>query len=127
MPEDLTKHTTAQVVAVLSKHHDWTAKAPNTDEFFPCSASTDGIHIEFITDYPKDDGYDRNGAAPNRSDWTIRRADGSIVERRPRRKRVVVGKVKYSSAPMVNNWWIEKQGFDNLDKSKTYELVAVEE
>jgi hypothetical protein len=125
MTQDLTKHTTAQVVAALSRHHDWTAEAPHSHEWIEMGARFTCDRVSFNCKEPGSYIL-RSSGAVIRHDWTIRRADGLIVERKPRRKRVVVGKVKYSSAPMVHNWWIEKQGFDNLDKSKTYKLVAVE-
>jgi len=62
---------TWQVIRFLSKRSELTAEAPDTDDLFPCTASTDGIHIEFITHFPKDDDGDSSGSPPIRNDWTV--------------------------------------------------------
>ena len=112
------KYTTAQAVSIISRNHDFKAKAPDTKDKLPetIEYTEDGFLFKFLDS----DGYwvtNNTSVAPDRDDWEIIK---------PKRKCVVVGIVKYSSAPMVNNWWIEKQNFDALDKSKTYKLVAVE-
>jgi hypothetical protein len=89
---DLTKHTTAQVVAALSKHHDWTAEAPKTDELTAVKCNGDGMHVLF--EYQLCGEWTTDRAPDVRSDWTIERADGSIVERKPRRRRVMIGNAK---------------------------------
>ena len=62
-------NTTHEVVEVLSRRTNWMFFAPNTDNFFPCTASTDGIHISFVTHYPTEDGGSKDGSPPIRCDW----------------------------------------------------------
>ncbi len=52
----------------LAKHSKHRAFAPDSNEFFPCLAWSDGVHVEFITEYP--DGKVA-GAMPVRKDWTV--------------------------------------------------------
>jgi hypothetical protein len=113
--KDLTKHTTAQVVAALSKHHDWTAEAPRSDEITNVRCSCDGLHVIF--EYTLCGEWSLDNAPDIREDWTIKRADGSIVERKPKRKRVKIGYVKSN----VLVWNSRK-----TDATESYDIYAVE-
>jgi len=70
------KLETWQVLRFLQRNSECTAEAPDTDYFFPCDASSDEIHTEFVTHFP---GGDSSVSPPNRSDWTILR-DGKPIQ-----------------------------------------------
>jgi hypothetical protein len=128
MNQDLTKHTTAQVVAALSKYHDWTAEAPQIGLLAEQKAHTeDGGRWGFsIVFQDRLHTWELSQRFVERPDWTIRRADGSIVERRPKRKRVKCG---ITSIIKPGFWGFSKpykKGFGNLDPSKSYTMICIE-
>jgi hypothetical protein len=118
---DLTKHTTAQVVAALSKHHDWTAEAPLTDCWIHMRARVlrASVRFEFFG------AGIRVNNAPFRDDWTIRRADGSIVKRKPRRERVRLGPITRKRSN--DTWGAGKlRGYCRALPDGNYDIYAVE-
>lgn len=64
----------------LEKHQNHTAKASNTNEFCPSEASTDGRHVEYLTEWPPDFDSDTDGSPPIRFDWTIYNEHGRPVK-----------------------------------------------
>jgi hypothetical protein len=121
MTQDLTKHTTAQVVAALSKHHDWTAEAPKTDGLPAVKCNSDGLHVFF--EYYCCGEWKIDRAPDIRPDWTIRRADGSIVERKARRKHVKIGRLNF--VKKHNDHGIYYDTRFSPEKGVNYNLFAV--
>lgn len=85
------------VVKWLSKHEDYRAEAPDTFLLYPCTATTDGIHIGFVTHYPSDDEEglvsQHQVDAPIRNDWTLYRHDGKMARVKRRTKPRLVGTI----------------------------------
>lgn len=108
------RYTTAQVVAILSRHHDWTAgtlSSPNkSDE--RCSYKNGEFLFQFLN---AEGEWETNDVSsiPDRDDWEIVR---------PKRKRGHVGELGFQNG--CSYYTVD---FSKLDKSKTYKLVAVEE
>lgn len=69
--EPMRLFTTSQVVALLEQDESLIFEAPDTDALFPCNASTDGVHVSFVTHFPEDDGGDSDGSPPLRDDWIL--------------------------------------------------------
>lgn len=115
------KYTTAQVVAILSRHHDWTAgtlgccnKADERCYYQEHQSGRNYIVFEFLG---IDGEWIKNDASEieDRDDWEIVK---------PKRKRVVIGTTSFVE---VFNDWDFDLNTNGLDKSKTYKLVAVEQ
>ena len=79
----------------LEKHQTHTAKAPDTDDLFPCEASTDGMHVVYSTKWPPDVDEREDGSPPIRNDWTLYRADGKLVKFKKREKLVRNGEYTF--------------------------------
>jgi hypothetical protein len=125
MTQDLTKHTTAQVVTALSKHHDWTAEAPQIGLLAEQKAHTeDGGRWGFsIVFQDRLHTWELSQRFIERSDWTIRRADGSIVERKARRKHVKIGRLNF--VKKHNDHGIYYDTRFSPEKGVNYNLFAV--
>lgn len=78
------------VVKWLENHPTHTAKAPDSHDMWPCTASTDGMHFGFKTDWPPEYGFEDDNAPPHRSDWTIYNERGKRVRFRKREPRLIV-------------------------------------
>ena len=111
------KYTTAQVVSIISRNHDFTAKAPDTKTKLPetIEYTEDGFLFKFLDS----DGYwvtNNTSVIPDRDDWEIIK---------PKRKRVRLGAMRFLGEN--NDVPIWDINLARLDKSKTYKLVAVEQ
>lgn len=108
------KYSTAQVVAILSRHHDFTARAPDTKTKLPerCKHMCDGFMFEFL-DVEGNWTTNNVSVIPDRDDWEIVK---------PKRKRVVVGKMTPVRGSL--EWDVDAS---ELDHSKPHKLVAVEQ
>lgn len=116
--------TTAQVVAALAKHPDWTAEAPETPESVGPRAWTrmlasGGLNRVVIHAFGEP-----IRVIPNRSDWSIYR---------PAKKRKVreLELVKFSGKRQVMSYLHDADGglwvySADVDPSKTYRLLLVE-
>ena len=113
------KYTTAQVVAILSRHHDWmagTLSCPNKADERCYYQEHQGGRNYIVFEFLGVDGeWVKNDASEieDRDDWEIVK---------PKRKRVVVGKMKPVRGSL--EWDVDAS---ELDHSKTYKLVAVEQ
>ena len=108
------KYSTAQMLTILSRNHDFTARAPDTKTKLPerCKHMRDGFMFEFL-DVEGNWVTNNVSVIPDRDDWEIVR---------PKRKRNVVGEITFKNgAPYYG------LNTSELDKSKTYKLVAVEQ
>jgi hypothetical protein len=74
------EYPTWYVLKRLSADDDLYAKAPDTDQLCPCDASTDGMHVKFVTHFSEGGSGDLVGEAPIRSDWTIYRRKSNPFE-----------------------------------------------
>jgi hypothetical protein len=75
------KLSTWYIVKRLSSDSELYAEAPDTPDLYPCIATTDGMHIEFNTQFPVEDEIDGDGSPPIRNDWTLRRKGGGRVNK----------------------------------------------
>ena len=116
--------TTAQVVAALTKHPDWTAEAPETPESVGPRAwmrmlASGGLNRVVIHAFGEP-----IRVIPNRSDWSIYR---------PEKKRKVRELDTIFNTTAIKAKLIGRRGdsatvieYGDLDPSKTYRLLLVE-
>lgn len=114
-------YTTAQVVALLTRHPDWEFKAPDRYDRFPCVADSDGIHIEFKNMLPEGPA---SGDAPIRSDWV--RTKPKVTRRRIELGTIMFGVLKSAGSRVDSNARkIAEALEENLGPGK-WRIVAVE-
>lgn len=104
-------YTTAQVVALLTRHPDWEFEAPDNDEFHHCKASAGEEGIIFESGNPL-----RLSEAALRDDWMLTH---------PKRRKFELGEMKiYPGGCPFGSGEIQVR-CDNLPPGK-WRVVAVE-